>query len=150
MSKDNAEHLARNKKALHYYELLETLEAGLALTGPEVKSLRAGKGSFHDAYVVFRQGEAFLQGLRVAPYSNSGYARQEPDRERKLLLHAAQIHALAAKVEQKGLTLVPLDLHLRNGRVKVCLALGRGRKLHDQRRALKDAAEERDTQRELA
>ena len=142
-------HLARNKRAAHYYDLLDFYEAGLVLTGPEVKSIRAGLASFHDAYVFFRQGEAFVQGLRIAPYANAGYARQEPDRELKLLLHAAEIRSLSAKVEQKGLTVVPLNLHVKNGRIKMDLALARGKKMHDQRQDLKDAAERRDMQREM-
>ncbi len=142
--------IATNKKARHYYELLEFVEAGIALTGPEIKSIRAGLISFHDAYVVFRKGEAFLQGVHIAPYVNAGYAPQEPDRERKLLLHAREIEVLAAKVEQKGLTVVPVNLHFSKGRVKVELALARGKKMHDQRQDLKNAAEQRDLQRELA
>ncbi|MCL1889658.1 MAG: SsrA-binding protein SmpB [Desulfovibrionaceae bacterium] len=140
--------LAQNRKARHEYELLDFFEAGLALLGPEVKSIRNGLASFHDAYVSFRQGEAFVLGLRIAPYVNAGYARPNPDREIKLLLHASEIRLLSAKVEQKGLTVVPLNLHLHHGRIKMELALARGRKLHDQRQALREAAEQRDMQRE--
>jgi SsrA-binding protein len=142
--------IAQNKKARHYYELLEFLEAGLALAGSEVKSIRAGHVSFHDAYVTFKGKEAFLVGVRIAPYANAGYARHDPDREKKLLLHAKEITALAARVNQKGLTVVPVNLHFKAGRIKVELALARGKKLHDQRDDLKNAAEERDLQRELS
>ena len=94
--------IAVNKKARHLYELSDFLEAGIALTGPEVKSIRAGKVNFIDSYVDFRQGEAWLRSLHVAPYSNAGYAPQEPDRPRRLLLHARETARLAAAVEQKG------------------------------------------------
>lgn len=142
--------IAQNKKARHYYELLEFFEAGLALSGSEVKSIRAGHISFHDAYVTFKNGEAFLLGMRIAPYANAGYAQHDPDREKKLLLHAREITLLASRVEQKGLTIVPVDIHFKSGRIKVTLAIGRGKKLHDQRDDLKAAAETRDLQREIA
>lgn len=142
--------IATNKKARHYFELLDFFEAGLVLTGSEVKSIRAGMVSFHDAYVIFRRGEAFLNGVRIAPYANAGYAQHDPDREKKLLLHAREIETLASKVEQKGLTVVPVNLHFSKGNIKVELALGRGKKMHDQRQDLKNAAEMRDIQRELA
>lgn len=142
--------IAQNKKARHYYELLDFYEAGLVLTGSEVKSVRAGHVSFHDAYVTFKNGEAFLVGMRIAPYANAGYARHDPDREKKLLLHGGEIALLASRVEQKGLTVVPVNLHFKAGKIKAELAVGRGKKLHDQRHDLKDAAERRDTERELS
>lgn len=141
--------IALNRKARHLYDFLETLEAGIALLGPEIKSLRAGKVNFKDAFVFFRQGEAWLSGLYIAPYENAGYAVPDAERDRKLLLHASEIRALAAKVEQKGLALVPWRLYFSNGRVKVEIALGKGRKLHDQRDELKRRAESRDAQREM-
>ena len=141
--------IAQNKKARHYYELLDFVEAGMMLTGSEVKSIRAGLVSFNDAYVTFRRGEAYLVGLHISPYANAGYAQHEPDRERKLLLHAGEIHNLASKVEQKGLAVVPVNLHFKNGKIKAELALGRGKKLHDQRQDLKNAAERRDVEREM-
>ncbi|GHV53364.1 SsrA-binding protein [Deltaproteobacteria bacterium] len=141
--------IAQNKKARHYFELMEFFEAGLVLYGSEVKSIRAGHVSFHDAYVNFKQGEAFLVGMRIAPYANAGYAVHDTDRDKKLLLHAREIILLAAKVEQKGLSVVPVNLHFKAGKIKAELALGRGKKLHDQRDALKSAAEERDARREL-
>ncbi len=142
--------IAQNKKARHYYELTEFFEAGLVLTGSEVKSIRAGHVSFHDAYVTFRNGEAFMVGMRIAPYNNAGYAQHDPDREKKLLLHAREITLLASRVDQKGMTVVPVNLHFKTGNIKAELALGRGKKLHDQRNDLKDAAEQRDLQRELS
>ena len=150
MAKNNSSSsIAQNKKARHYYELLEFVEAGLVLTGSEVKSVRASKVSFNDAYVTFRQGEAWLIGLHIAPYANAGYAQHQADRDRKLLLNSREIGTLAARVEQKGLALVPVNLHFRNGRIKVELALGRGKKLHDQRQDLKASAERRDLEREM-
>ena len=142
--------IAVNKKARHLYELSEFLEAGISLTGPEVKSIRAGKVNFIDSYVEFRQGEAWLVSLHVAPYANAGYAPQEPDRPRRLLLHAREIGRLAGTVAQKGLTVVPVRLYFSRGRVKVEIALGRGKKLHDHRETLKRRAAERDMARELA
>ena len=142
--------IAVNKKARHLYELSEFLEAGIALTGPEVKSIRAGKVNFIDSYVEFKRGEAWLLSLHVAPYANAGYAPQEPDRPRRLLLHAREIAKLAGLVAQKGLTVVPVRVYLKRGKVKLELALGRGKKLHDHRDTLKRRAEERDLARELA
>lgn len=142
--------IAQNKKARHIYELSDNHEAGLSLTGSEVKSLRAGQVNFRDSYVDFRNGEAFLVGLHIAPYDNAGYAQHDPDRDRKLLLHVHEIENLARAVEQKGYTVVPTKLYFKSGKIKVEIAVGRGKKLHDQREDLKRRAEDRDTQRELA
>ena len=142
--------IAVNKKARHLYELSEFTEAGISLTGPEVKSIRAGKVNFIDSYVEFRQGEAWLVSLHVAPYANAGYTPQDPDRPRRLLLHAREIGRLAGTVAQKGLTVVPVRLYFSRGKIKVEIALGRGKKLHDHRETLKRRAEERDMARELA
>lgn len=142
--------IANNKKARHYYELLEFIEAGIALTGSEMKSVRQNAVNFRDAYVTFRQGEAWLIGLHIAPYANAGYAGHNPDRDRKLLMHRRELSSLADKVQQKGLSLVPVNMHFSHGLVKVELALGRGKKMHDQRQDLKDAAEMRDAAREMS
>ncbi|MEG6593854.1 SsrA-binding protein SmpB [Desulfovibrio sp. 1188_IL3213] len=142
--------IAVNKKARHLYELSEFTEAGVVLTGPEVKSIRAGKVNFVDSYVDFRRGEAWLVSLHIAPYSNAGYAPQEPERARKLLLHQREIAKLAGIVAQKGLTVVPVRLYLKRGKIKVEIAVGRGKKLHDHRESLKRRAEERDLARELS
>ena len=142
--------IAVNKKARHLYELSDFTEAGIVLTGPEVKSIRAGKVNFLDSYVDFRRGEAWLVSLHVAPYSNAGYAPQEPDRARKLLLHQREIGKLAGLVAQKGLTVVPVRLYLKRGKIKVEIAVGRGKKLHDHRESLKKRAAERDMARDLA
>ncbi len=141
--------IAQNKKARHYFELLEFVEAGIVLTGSEIKSVRAAAVNFRDSYVTFRQGEAFIIGLHIAPYAYASFDQHDPDRDRKLLLHDREIAKLAEQVEQKGLTIVPVNLHFRNGRVKVEIAVGRGKKLHDHRDTLKQAAELRDAQREM-
>ncbi len=148
--KHSAATIAPNKKARHLYELSDFLEAGISLTGPEVKSLRAGKVSFMDSYVDFKNGEAFLVGLHIAPYDNATYVVQNPTRDRKLLLHAREIVTLAAKVEQKGLTIVPVKLYFKQGKIKLEIAVGKGKKLHDHRETLKRKAEQRDTERTLA
>ncbi len=145
-------HIAKNRKAWHNYEIMERLEAGLVLMGSEVKSLRAGHVSFADGYVRFAEGEAWLVGVNIAPYENAGkpgFGGHEPDRPRKLLLHGHQIRMLTAKVEQKGLTVVPLALYFSKGKVKLELGLGRGKKSFDRRDDLKRRAMERDLARDL-
>lgn len=142
--------IALNKQARREYELLDLLEAGLALTGSEVKSLRAGKVSLKEGYVRLSEGSAWLSGVTIAPYENAGYAQHEPDRERRLLLHAGEIALLAAKVEQKGLTVIPVRMYFKNSRVKIEIALARGKKLHDKREDIKARMVQRDTARELA
>jgi SsrA-binding protein len=138
-----------NKKARHLFELSDFLEAGISLTGPEVKSIRDGKVNFLDSYVDFRENEAWLLSLHIAPYANAGYVNQVPDRPRRLLLHAREIRIYAAKVAQKGLSVVPVRLYFKFGKIKLEIALGRGKKLHDHRETLKQRAEERDAQREM-
>ncbi|MFO7717557.1 MAG: SsrA-binding protein SmpB [Thermodesulfobacteriota bacterium] len=142
--------VAQNRKARHYYEFLEFIEAGLVLTGSEVKSLRAGRISFKDGYVQFRAGEAFLVGVHIAKYENAGYAGHDPDQPRKLLLHNREIASLMGKVEQKGLTMVPTRVYLKNGRFKVELALARGKNVRDRRQELKQKAIQRDMDREMS
>ena len=142
--------IAVNKKARHLYELSEFLEAGISLTGPEIKSIRLGRVSFQDAYVEFRQGSAFVVNLHIAPYENAGYAPQDPDRDRRLLMHAREIARYAGLVAQKGLTVVPVRMYFQHGKVKLEIAVGRGKKLFDKREDLKRRAEERDAQREMA
>ncbi len=149
-NKTQGSSIAQNKKARHYYELLEFFEAGIVLSGSEIKSIRQGEVNFRDSYVTFRNGEAFIIGLHIAPYANAGQDQHDPDQDRKLLLHTREIESLAERVEQKGLSVVPVNLHFTHGRVKVEIALGRGRKLHDHRDALKSAAELRDAQREMS
>lgn len=141
--------IAQNKKVRRNFELIEFIEAGLSLLGPEVKSLRAGRVSFGEGYVVFRSGEAFLTGVHIPAYENSGYTVPDPDRERKLLLHRGQIDYLTASVEKKGLTVVPVSIYFKGGKIKVEIALARGKNLVDRRHDLKSKAVQRDTEREL-
>ena len=138
--------LARNPKARHDYHIVETWEAGLVLTGSEVKSVRAGRASLKGAFGVFRRGELWLEGMSIAPYESGGYANHVRERPRKLLLHRRQIRRLIGAVEQQGHTLVPLDIHLQGGYAKVTLALGKGKKVRDKREDLK----RRDAEREIA
>ncbi len=139
--------IAQNKKARHEYEILETLEAGMALMGSEVKSLREGKVSFKDSYVRFAGDGAVLVGLYISPYVHAVHTGHEPERERRLLLHKHQINAWAGKTAQKGLTVVPLRMYWKGGRAKVELALARGKKVYDQREDLKRRTMERELAR---
>ena len=150
MSKDDGQHVvARNRKARHEFEILETLEAGMELRGPEVKSLRAGHVSFLDAFARVERGEMWLYSLHISPYEQANRFNVDPTRPRKLLLNRQEIRRLAAKVEEKGLTLVPLDIHFSRGYAKVTLAVGRGKKLHDKRETLKRRMQEREAQRAM-
>ena len=142
--------IAENRKARHDYHILETWEAGVVLTGTEVKSLRNGQASIKEAYARLRNGEVFLDGMNITPYEQGNRYNHDPVRTRKLLLHRREIEKLIGAVEQKGLTLVPLELYFKNGRAKVVIALGRGKKLHDKRDDLKRRAVERETARAVS
>jgi SsrA-binding protein len=142
--------VARNPKATHDYHILETWECGIVLTGTEVKSLRNGHASIKEAYARLRHGEVFLDGMNITPYEQGNRYNHDPVRTRKLLLHRREIEKLIGAVEQKGLTLVPLELYFRNGRAKVALALGRGKKVYDKREDLKRRAVERETARAVS
>lgn len=142
--------IALNRNARRLYEFVEQLEAGIALTGSELKSLREGRVNFMDGYVRFQNGEAWLTGVHIAPYANAGMDQHEPTRERKLLLHNREIVKLQASAAQKGLTVVPVRLYFKAGRVKLEIALGRGKNVHDRRDDLKARDLDRDTQRQLA
>jgi SsrA-binding protein len=142
--------VARNPKATHDYHILETWECGIVLTGTEVKSLRSGKASIKEAYARLRNGEVFLDGMNITPYEQGNRYNHDPVRTRKLLLHRKEIEKLIGAVEQKGLTLVPLELYFRNGRAKVALALARGKKQYDKREDLKRRAVERETARAVS
>jgi SsrA-binding protein len=130
--------IARNPKATHDYHILETWEAGLVLKGTEVKSLRDTKATLVGAFARINRGEVLLEGLHITPYEQGNRHNHLPDRSRKLLLHKKEIQRLIGAVEQKGLTLVPLELYWKDGRAKIALALGRGKKLHDKRESLKN------------
>jgi SsrA-binding protein len=139
-----------NRQARYLYEILETYEAGIQLTGTEVKSIREGKVNLQDGYALVRNGEAWLINMHISPYSGSGqYFNHEPRRTRKLLLHRQEIRKLIGKVEQQGLTLVPLRMYLKRGLVKVSIALGKGKKLHDKREDMKRRQDQRDIQRAM-
>jgi SsrA-binding protein len=139
--------IARNKRARFDYHILDTWEAGIVLQGTEVKALRDGRANLTDAYGIVKDGELWLLNLHVGQYEQGGVAfNHDPTRTRKLLLHKKEIRKLIGAVEREGLTLVPLDLHFVDGRVKVTLALGKGKKLHDKRDDLK----KRDDEREMA
>ena len=135
-----------NRKAYHDYHIEDTFEAGLVLTGTEIKSIRQGKVSLRDAYARPEDGELWLVGAHIARYQQGGRYNHEPTRPRKLLLHKDEIRRLSAAVERKGLTLVPLRLYLKRGIAKVELALVRGKKLYDKRQVIM----EREVERELA
>ncbi|MCU1489147.1 MAG: SsrA-binding protein [Acidimicrobiaceae bacterium] len=137
--------VARNRRARHEYDILETFECGIALRGGEVKSLRAGQVQLQDAYARVDDGEVWLHGAHIAPYEYSnGFGLVDPDRPRKLLLHREQIDELAGRVAQQSLTLVPLSIYFTEGRAKLELALARGRRLYDKRHAIaaRDASRE--------
>ncbi|GLC27575.1 SsrA-binding protein SmpB [Roseisolibacter agri] len=139
--------IARNKRARHDYHILETWEAGIALLGTEVKALRDGRANLTDAYGVVKDGEVFLLNLHIGHYGMGGGFNHEPTRTRKLLLHRKEIRKMIGAVERQGLTLVPLDLYFKNGRAKVALALGKGKKEHDKRQDLRKKDDERDMAR---
>jgi SsrA-binding protein len=138
--------IATNRKAHFEYEILETFEAGIALLGPEVKSLRAGRANLADAYATVRRGEALLVHLHISPYEQAGRDNPDSRRDRRLLLHRAEIRRLTGQLAERGFTLVPLRLYWKNGRAKVELALARGKRRHDKREAIR----RRETDREVA
>lgn len=148
---DGRKTIGVNKQARRLYEFMETLEAGLSLVGTEVKSLREGRVSFKDGYVRLKDGEAWLVGVHIAPWDHTGaFDQHDPERPRKLLLHKYEIQRLQARVDQKGLTVVPVALYFKRGRVKLEIALGRGKNVHDRRQDIKDRDMARDTARQLA
>jgi SsrA-binding protein len=142
--------ITSNKKARRDYFIVETLEAGVVLTGTEVKSLRDGKASLAEAYVRVEEGEAFLVGAHIPEYSHGNRENHEPTRRRKLLLHRKEIDRLLSKVQEKGLTVIPLRLYWRRGRAKLEIALGRGKKQYDQRQDVAKREAQREIDRTLA
>jgi SsrA-binding protein len=137
--------IARNKKARHEYEIEATYEAGISLTGTEVKSLRAGRASLVDGYAVIKDAEVWLQGVHIAEYAEGTWTNHAPRRKRKVLMHRSEIDKLVSKIKEGGLTLVPLDLYFKDGKVKATLALAKGKKSYDKRHDLA----ERDSRREI-
>ena len=142
--------LASNRKARHQYHILETLEAGIVLAGTEVKSIRNREVSIEEAFAVESRGEMFLHNLHVRAYSHGNRFNHEPQRIRKLLLHKREIRKLSGTLSRQGLTLVPLDLHLKGGKIKVRLGLAKGKNVADKRETLKKKQSDRDARRAMA
>jgi SsrA-binding protein len=143
-----SEDLVRNRKALHLYHVLDTWEAGIALLGTEVKSLRGGHGQLQDAYVEYAGGELWLKQANISPYTFGTYANHDPLRPRKLLLHRAEIHKISTRSERKGLTVIPLAMYLdARGHIKVRIALAEGKNVGDKREALKEREQKREMDR---
>ncbi len=147
MSKESVKLVARNKKARHQYHLLETWEAGIVLTGSEVKALRQGNASLSDAYARVEGGEAWLYELHIGPYGPAGPEAHPLKRRRKLLLHRQEIRRLIGQVEQAGLTLIPVEIYFREGKAKLKLALARGKKQRDRREDIKRREADREMER---
>jgi len=138
-----------NKKARFEYELIEEIEAGIELRGTEVKSLRLGQVNFKDSYATIKDGEAFLYNLHISPYEQGNLFNHDPLRIKRLLLHKHEIKRLNGKIQEKGLTLVPTKIYLKNGRIKLELGLGKGKKVFDKRREIARRDEQRELQREF-
>ncbi len=145
----NSRTVALNRRARHNYEILSTYEAGLVLTGTEIKSLRAGNANLSDAYAQPQNGEFWLRNLHIATYASADQYNHDPTRPRKLLLHRSEIRELSQQVSAKGLTLVPLRLYLSRGLAKVELGLARGKRRHDKRRAIIDRERKREAERAI-
>ncbi|MBM3459887.1 MAG: SsrA-binding protein SmpB [Armatimonadetes bacterium] len=142
--------IIRNRRAFHEYEILERLEAGLVLTGTEIKSIRAGQVQLQDAFGKISNGEIWVQNMHVAPYEHGNRFNTLAMRDRKLLLHRQEIDRLVGRVQEKGLALIPLSIYLRNGFAKLELGLARGKKLYDKREAIAEREARRDQERALA
>jgi len=139
--------IATNRRARHDFDIEQTYEAGIQLTGSEVKVLRTGKASLQDSYGTVRGGEVFAYGIHIPEYPQASYNNHEPTRPRKLLLHGDEIHKITVRTEQQGYTLVPLKLYFKGNKVKVQLAVARGRKRHDKRQAIAEREAKREIQR---
>ncbi|MBI3110228.1 MAG: SsrA-binding protein SmpB [Ignavibacteriales bacterium] len=146
MAEEHQRVIVSNRKARHEYHILDTLEAGIALRGTEVKSLRKGNANLQDAYALVKNGEIWLLGMHISPYEQGNINNHDPVRTRKLLLQKKEIRKLLAKVQEKGLTLVPLSVYFKGAYAKVELAIAQGKKSYDKRAALK----ERDARREIS
>ena len=141
--------VATNRKAFHEYHILEEFEAGIQLRGSEVKSIREGKASLKQSYILIRRGEAWLRGAHIASYSHTGYEGHEPVRDRKLLLHKKEIYKINSKLAEKGLTAVPIKLYFKGGFIKLEFGLAKGKKLYDKRDTKKKQDVQRDIQRAM-
>lgn len=150
MKKENNEkNIVVNRKARHEYEILQTYEAGIVLLGSEVKSIREGKVNLVDSYAEIRNGEVFLIGMHISEYKQANIQNHEPLRTRKLLLNKNEIRKLIGRIKEKGLTLIPLRLYFKNGKVKVELGLARGKKIYDKREDIKRKDFEREQERKI-
>jgi SsrA-binding protein len=149
MAQDRIKTIATNRKAHHDYLIEDTFEAGLVLQGSEIKALRAGEVNLRDSYAAVREGELWLLNAHIAPYKQASYQNHEPRRERKLLMHRREINRLTGKLQEKGLTLIPLQIYLKNGRAKIQLGLGRGKKVYDKRQTLRQRDDQRQIERAL-
>lgn len=149
MAETGAKVVARNRSARHHYHIEETYEAGIVLTGTEIKSIRQGRVNLKDSYARIDKGEVYILGMHISPFEQGNRFNHEPTRTRKLLLHKKEINKLIGLTQQKGFTLVPLDIHLRRGFAKVTLALAKGKKLHDKRAAMAKRDAQREIQRQL-
>lgn len=141
--------IAKNKKAYHEYEVLDRFEAGVALLGTEVKSIREGRVNLKESYARVKDGEIWLENCHISPYTHGTYSNHEPMRSRKLLLHRREINKLIGSTVKKGLTLVPLSMYFKDGKVKIEIALVRGKQLYDKRETARRKTVEREIQREL-
>lgn len=146
---DRIKLVSQNRKARHDYHIQETVEAGLVLTGPEVKSLRLGRANLKDSYAQPKSGELFLHQVHISPYENSPLGDQDPTRTRKLLLHQHEIRRLVSKIKEKGLTLIPLRLYFRGGKAKIELALAKGKKSYDKRETIRKRDLDREAEQDL-
>jgi SsrA-binding protein len=141
--------IATNRRARHDYQILDRFEAGIALEGSEIKSLRDGKAALKDSFAHVREGEVWLEGAYIAPYPFARGGGHEPERTRKLLLHRREIDRIASRLAEQGLTLIPLQLYLREGRAKVELGLARGKRTIDKRETIKERDQQREIERAL-
>ena len=149
MSEQAIKVVATNRKARHDYIIEDKYEAGMVLTGSEIKSIRAGQINLRDSYAAIREGEIWLLNAHISPYKQANRENHEPRRERKLLLHRREISRLTGKLQEKGLTLVPLQVYLKNGRAKIELGLARGKKTYDKRQTLRERTDQRQIERAM-
>ncbi len=150
MSTNSIKTVATNRKARHDYHIEDTYEAGLVLTGTEIKSIRASRVNLRDSYATLKEGELWLMNAHIAPYNQGSYANHEPRRPRKLLMHRREINRIAGRIQEKGFTLVPLRLYLKNNLAKVELGLARGKKQYDKRATLREKETRREIDRAVA
>ena len=149
MAGENIKIVCQNRKARHEYEIIQVIEAGMVLLGPEAKSLREGRANLSDSYAGFQRGELWLYNFHISPYPHAKQGiKLDPIRPRKLLLHKREIRKLIGKTQEKGLTLIPLRIYFKRGRAKAELGLAKGKKLHDKRRSIKERELKRELRRE--